>query len=128
MFKDNYLSGILAFKMSAYIARALVQKDNIDAYIEIDFVPEYTEEELRTILKDSPLDNPLNGILHKSITFRQGHYTKGDHSRLSFFFKHLIQPSNHRALWLLMVSSASWVVLLRFSCLSSAHWLKVTAT
>ncbi len=83
LFKDNYLSGILAFKMSAYIARALVQKDNIDAYIEIDFVPEYTEEELKTILKDSPLDKPLNGILHKAIALNFK-----DSKNLAFDLKH----------------------------------------
>ena len=67
LFKDNQLSGILAFKMSAYIAREYVKKGNVDAYIEIDFVPDYTEAQLEELLSNSKLTNPLQGLLHKAI-------------------------------------------------------------
>ncbi|MCR4874874.1 MAG: aminoacetone oxidase family FAD-binding enzyme [Clostridia bacterium] len=69
LFKDNFLSGILAFKMSAYIAREIVKTNSLDAYIEIDFCPEYTEDEINNILDDSPMAHPLCGLLHKAIAF-----------------------------------------------------------
>ena len=69
LFKDNALSGILAFKMSAYIAREMVKSKSLDAYIEIDFCPEYTEDEINNILDDSPMAHPLCGLLHKAIAF-----------------------------------------------------------
>ena len=69
LFKDNFLSGILAFKMSAYIAREMVKDNNLDAYVEIDFCPEYTEDEINNILDDSPMAHPLCGLLHKAIAF-----------------------------------------------------------
>ena len=68
LFKDNAISGILAFKMSAYIARAIV--DGVDVkniYIDIDFAPNIKEEDLKNILDASPLKDPLMGLLHKAI-------------------------------------------------------------
>lgn len=64
LFKDGAISGILAFKMSAYIAR---ERSKALAYILIDFAPNIDETKLKTILDSSPLDNPLLGILHKAI-------------------------------------------------------------
>ena len=63
LFKDNAISGILAFKMSAYIAREIVKGNKFDSYIEIDFVPDYSEVELNSILKNTA----ITGILHKAI-------------------------------------------------------------
>ena len=83
LFKDNYLSGILAFKMSAFIARALVKNDTIDSYIEIDFVPEYTKDEIEKFLDQSSLSNPLNGILHKAIALNFK-----DSNNLAYDIKH----------------------------------------
>ena len=67
LFKDGLLSGILAFKMSAYIAREYVKRNDVNAYIEIDFVPEHSEECIKSILDASKQENPLYGILHKAI-------------------------------------------------------------
>lgn len=63
LFKDNAISGILAFKMSAHIAREIVKGKSFDSYIEIDFVPDYSEEELNLILENTN----ITGILHKAI-------------------------------------------------------------
>ncbi len=67
LFKDNAISGILAFKISAYIAREIVKTNNIDAYIEIDFMPDYTEDEINDFIDNSALAHPLTGLLHKAI-------------------------------------------------------------
>ena len=67
LFKDNQLSGILAFKMSAYIAREYVKNNKLNAFIEIDFVPDYTEEQIKDVLSKSKLQDPLQGLLHKAI-------------------------------------------------------------
>ena len=83
LFKDNQLSGILAFKMSAYIAREYVKKGNVDAYIEIDFVPDYTEAQLKELLSNSKLTNPLQGLLHKAIA------QNFNGSNLAYDIKHL---------------------------------------
>ncbi len=84
LFKDNAISGILAFKMSAYIARAIV--DGVDAknmYIEIDFAPNIKEAEIKSILETSPLKDPLMGILHKAIALNFK-----DSKNLAFDIKH----------------------------------------
>lgn len=69
LFKDGALSGILAFKASSFIAREMVKNnsDKIDAQAVIDFMPEYSKEEIKEILDNSPLENPLLGMLHKAI-------------------------------------------------------------
>ncbi len=67
LFKDNAISGILAFKISAYIARAIVSKKPFDAIVEIDFIPDYTEDEINDFIDNSALAHPLTGLLHKAI-------------------------------------------------------------
>lgn len=67
LFKDNALSGILAFELSSFISREKVRNDGIDAYIEIDFMPEYGEDEINDFIDNSSLAHPLTGLLHKAI-------------------------------------------------------------
>ncbi len=69
LFKDGSISGILAFKASSFIAREMVKNncDKVNAEAVIDFMPEYSKEEVKEILDKSPLDNPLIGVLHKAI-------------------------------------------------------------
>ena len=83
LFKDCLLSGILAFKMSAYIAREYAKGNTPDAYVEIDFVPDYTEEDIKYILGTSKLQKPLYGILHKAIAMN---FENGDN--IPYAIKH----------------------------------------
>lgn len=66
LFKDNALSGVLAFRLSSMLAR---KKGNYkEAKIIIDFLPDLSEEELTEhIYKYGNIFNPLEGILHKAI-------------------------------------------------------------
>ena len=83
LFKDNAISGILAFKMSAYIAREIVKNGRVDSYIEIDFAPNFSEDELNSMIKSSSLDYPLFGILHKAIAMNFK-----DSKNIAFDIKH----------------------------------------
>lgn len=65
LFKDRALSGILAFKMSTYIARYLCKFNNIDCKIYLDFAPTLSHE----YLYEFALDHSLEGLMHKAIYF-----------------------------------------------------------
>lgn len=60
IFKDNGISGTAIFALSRYLARAKGAK----AYLEIDFMPEYTESEVANIVKRY---GGLDGVFHKEI-------------------------------------------------------------
>lgn len=63
LFKDRALSGILAFKMSTYIARYLVKNPNIDCKIYLDFAPTLKKE----FLYNFAANHSLEGLVHKAI-------------------------------------------------------------
>ena len=66
LFKDNALSGVLAFRLSSMLARR--KGEFIDCKIVIDFLPDYSIEKLKEhIFNYSNVFNPLEGILHKAI-------------------------------------------------------------
>lgn len=69
LFKDNGLSGICIFNLSAHLAR----KNNFSAEIEIDLVPKISLTNLTTILKNrlklnfKNLNEYMIGLFHKEI-------------------------------------------------------------
>lgn len=66
LFKDNALSGVLAFRLSSALAR---KKGKFgECRVVIDFVPDCSEKELAEIILayDNAI-NPLEGILHKAL-------------------------------------------------------------
>lgn len=68
LFKDNALSGVLAFRLSSALAR---KKGSFkDCKVVIDFLPDYSLEQLSEhIFKYSNIFNPLEGILHKALAY-----------------------------------------------------------
>ncbi len=67
LFKDNALSGILAFRLSSAIARNQNAKD---CKVVIDFVPDLDESQLSEfIYRNCSAMSPLEGILHKALAF-----------------------------------------------------------
>lgn len=66
LFKDVGLSGIVCFRMSTYVARGYA-KGQSDFKISIDFLPDYSIEEVGLLIKNSPLRNPLDGIVASSL-------------------------------------------------------------
>lgn len=66
LFKDNALSGVLAFRLSSVLARKKGRFS--DCKVIIDFVPDYDEKQLADIIlaHNNPF-NPLEGILHKAL-------------------------------------------------------------
>lgn len=69
LFKEGAISGILAFKASIYLSRWMVKnnKDEVNAFAMLDFVPNMNVDELRDYLNNSKLSNPLVGVVHKAI-------------------------------------------------------------
>lgn len=69
LFKERAISGILAFKASIYLSRWMVKnnKDEVNAFVILDFVPNMNVDELRDYLNNSKLSNPLFGVVHKAI-------------------------------------------------------------
>ena len=67
LFKDNALSGILAFEASSYYARAL--RRGLKCYGMIDFVPDREESEIAEFLKRAGGDcrNALCAYLHSAL-------------------------------------------------------------
>ena len=67
LFKDNALSGILAFEASSYYVRALRKEQKCIGFI--DFVPERSEEEITRFLSQCGCDceTALCAYLHKSL-------------------------------------------------------------
>lgn len=66
LFKDNALSGVLAFRLSSMLARK--KGDFKEAKVEIDFLPDISEDDLtKHIFEYSSVLNPLEGILHKAL-------------------------------------------------------------
>lgn len=65
LFKDNAISGILVFNLSAYLAR----KNNYDACISVDFMPKVEVENLAQMLieRQSKFENILTGIFHSAL-------------------------------------------------------------
>ena len=67
LFKDNALSGILAFRLSSMLARRESFKS---CKVVIDFVPDKSLEQLAEfIYKNGSPFAPLDGILHKALAF-----------------------------------------------------------
>ncbi|MDE6372741.1 MAG: aminoacetone oxidase family FAD-binding enzyme, partial [Clostridia bacterium] len=66
LFKDDALSGILAFRLSSALARF---KDKVESCkVVIDFVPDLQRQELAEfIYSNCSVYSPLEGILHKAI-------------------------------------------------------------
>ena len=66
LFKDNAISGILVFNLSAYLAR----KNNYEACISFDFMPNYEVEDLAQMLieRQSKFENILTGIFHNALS------------------------------------------------------------
>lgn len=65
LFKDNALSGVLAFRLSSMLAR---ERDYKNCQVVIDFVPDMSQEQLAEhIFNYSSIFNPLEGILHKAL-------------------------------------------------------------
>ncbi len=69
LFKEGAISGILAFKASIYLSRWMVKnnKDEVNAFVLLDFVPSMNLDNLRKYLSNSKLTNPLIGVVHKAI-------------------------------------------------------------
>ena len=68
LFKDNALSGVLAFRLSSMLARYKGKVDNCQ--VDIDFVPDMTEKDLSDfIYNNSRAISPLEGILHKALAY-----------------------------------------------------------
>lgn len=67
LFKDDALSGILAFRLSSALARF---RDKIDSCkVIIDFLPDMQEGQLADFIYDNcSVYSPLEGILHKAIS------------------------------------------------------------
>ncbi|MDE5654869.1 MAG: aminoacetone oxidase family FAD-binding enzyme [Clostridia bacterium] len=68
LFKDDALSGILAFRLSSALVRV---RDKVeDCKVKIDFVPDMQEQKLADfIYYNGSVYNPLEGILHKAISY-----------------------------------------------------------
>ncbi len=66
LFKDNAISGILVFNLSAYLAR----KNNYDACISVDFMPKVKVEDLTQMLVERQLkfENILTGVFHNALS------------------------------------------------------------
>lgn len=81
LFKDNALSGVLAFRLSSALART--KKKFSSCKVIIDFVPDCTPDELqkRILDYDNPF-NPLEGILHKALALNVTSRTPMDKSLL----------------------------------------------
>lgn len=68
LFKDGALSGVLAFRLSSAYARAIRKNPRAAVTVTIDFVPEYSIEDLaEIILSTDDAIEPYRGILHKAI-------------------------------------------------------------
>lgn len=66
LFKDDALSGILAFRLSSALVRFKGKVEGCK--VVIDFLPDMTEEELaKFIYGNCSVYSPLEGILHKAI-------------------------------------------------------------
>ena len=66
LFKDNALSGVLAFRLSSMLAR---YRENVKSCeVSVDFVPDMSEKELADyIYANCSAYAPLEGILHKAL-------------------------------------------------------------
>lgn len=62
LFKDSGLSGIVCFRMSSYVARGYAKGEK-DYRISIDFLPDFTYDEIVSLIEKSPLQNSLDGIV-----------------------------------------------------------------
>lgn len=68
LFKNDALSGILAFRLSSTLAR--YRKEVKSCKVVIDFVPDMTLEQLEEfIYSNCYAISPLEGILHKALAF-----------------------------------------------------------
>ncbi|MCI8420686.1 MAG: aminoacetone oxidase family FAD-binding enzyme [Clostridia bacterium] len=67
LFKDNALSGILAFRLSSALARF---RDKVEeCKVNIDFLPDMQEKDLADfIYNNCSVYSPLEGVLHKAIS------------------------------------------------------------
>lgn len=66
LFKDNALSGMLAFRLSSALAR--FRGEIKECEVAIDFAPDLTLDELARFIFDySDVYRPLDGILHKAL-------------------------------------------------------------
>ncbi|MDE5548819.1 MAG: aminoacetone oxidase family FAD-binding enzyme [Clostridia bacterium] len=66
LFKDNALSGVLAFRLSSMLAR--YREKVKSCRVKIDFVPDMSEKELADYIFDNcSVYAPLEGILHKAL-------------------------------------------------------------
>lgn len=63
LFKDGGLSGIISLQLSTYISRSIVKGEYKESYVEIDFMPQMSEDDLRRYI----YSYGQSGILHKSI-------------------------------------------------------------
>ena len=81
LFKDNALSGVLAFRLSSMLARKKGKFSSCK--VIIDFVPDYSEEKLKQLILDyDNAINPLEGILHKALALNVMSRTPMDKSLL----------------------------------------------
>lgn len=66
LFKDNAVSGVLAFRLSSVLARKKGKFDSCE--LLIDFLPDYTVEQIveRILAFDNAI-TPLGGIMHKAL-------------------------------------------------------------
>lgn len=66
LFKDNALSGVLAFRLSSMLAR---YRDKVNScVVNVDFVPDMSEKDLADyIFNNCSVYAPLEGVLHKAL-------------------------------------------------------------
>ncbi len=68
LFKDNAISGVLAFRLSSMLAR--YRDDVKSCQLEVDFVPDMPEKDLAEyVYNNCRAYAPLEGILHKALAF-----------------------------------------------------------
>ena len=68
LFKDNALSGVLAFRLSSMLAR---YRDKVNSCeVIVDFVPDMSEKDLADyIYSNCSVYAPLEGVLHKALAY-----------------------------------------------------------
>ncbi len=68
LFKEDGVSGVLAFWLSSFFARELVKNKNSKCNVCIDFVPDMTQEQLiEYIMQNDDNRYLLQGLLHKAL-------------------------------------------------------------
>lgn len=67
LFKDDCISGVLAFRLSTHIARQIAKENNSQAQLSIDFAQDISIEELSQFISQQQFPTMLQGIVHSAI-------------------------------------------------------------